>query len=342
MPLPFALLVALAITLAGCVPTRAMVRAPLGTPLRVGVVTPATGANAAGYRALAELGLREAERDLGVRASVAGPKAPDGYARGLADFAEDGYDLVVAIGSPLERATWEVARQFPDTRFAIVDGAPEDDRSGTGDLPNVANLLFAENEAGYIVGVIAGTMAHERVGAAIHDTVCAMGDVAVPRTDRFIAGFRDAVNTVSPTTRVLVAYSNRLDDQGRAREIGLGHISQGCDILFDVGGGTGYIAAAAEKGVYAIGANVDRAPAAPASVIASAVKRVDRAVYAIVKDLREGRFAPGDALFDAARDGVGYGTLGAAVPPSAKIAADQALADMASRRITPRSDPGRP
>ncbi|MFN2519939.1 MAG: BMP family protein [Candidatus Limnocylindria bacterium] len=335
-------LVSATLALAACAPTRAVVVPERGgVPLRVGIVT-AGGAAAAGYASLAEGGRFEAERDLGVITSVSDVTEPEEYARGLADFAEGGYDLVVAVGPPFEHATWQVARQFPDVRFALVDGAPEDDRSGTEDLPNVSNLMFAENEAGYLAGTIAGAMAHERVGSAIHDTVCAMGDVAVPRTDRFIAGFRDAVNTISPTTRVLVTYSNGPGDQARALEIGLEHVSQGCDILFDVAVGTGYIAAASAKGVYAIGAGWDRSGFAPETVIASAVKRVDRAIYATVKELRDGRFTPRDVLFDASRDGVGYGTLGSAVPASARAAVDQAIADIRIGRIKPKSDLGRP
>ncbi len=335
-------LVSAALALAACAPTRAVVVPERGgAPLRVGIVT-AGGAAEAGYASLAEAGRLDAERDLGVITSVSDVKVPEEYARWLADFAEGGYDLVVAVGPPLERATWQVARQFPAVRFALVDGAPEDDRSGTANLPNVSNLLFAENEAGYLAGTIAGTMAHERVGSAIHDTVCAMGDIAVPKTDRFIAGFRDAVNTISPTTRVLVAYSNGPGDQARALQIGLEHVSQGCDILFDVAADTGYIAAASAKGAYAIGAGWDRSAAAPDTVVASAVKRVDRAIYATVKGLREGRFTAGDDLFDASRDGIGYGTLGSAVPASARAAADQALADMKVGRIKPKTDLGRP
>ncbi len=337
-----AAMVALAVLAAGCRPATVVVSERDGAPLRVGVVTAAAGSNEPRYNALADLGRLDAEHDLGVRTSLADPKVPDDYARGLADFAEDGYDLVIAVGAPLEHATWQVAKQFPEIRFAIVDGAPEDDRSGTEDLPNVANLLFAENEAGYLVGVIAGTMAHEKVGSAIHDTVCSLGDVAVPRTDRFIAGFEDAVNTVSPTTRILLAYSNDLQDQKRATEIGLEHLAQGCDILFEVASGGGYIAAAQQKNAYAIGADADRSPSAPGTVIASAVKRVDRAIYGMVKDLREGRFKAGDTVLDASRDGIGYGVLGTVVPASARAAADQALADLKDGTIKAKTDIARP
>ncbi|MDP9264853.1 MAG: BMP family ABC transporter substrate-binding protein [Chloroflexota bacterium] len=330
--------VLVAALLAACGPSKGVISETAGAPLRVGIVTVVTGSNDAGYNALADLGRLDAERDLGVRTSLAESNSPDDYARGIADFAEDGYDLVIAVGVPLENATWRVAKQFPTVRFAIVDGAPEDDKSGTENLPNVANLLFAENEAGYLVGVIAATMAHDRVGSAIHDAVCSMGDIAVPRTDRFIAGYQHAVNAVSPTTRILNGYSNDLADPQKATEIGLDHIAQGCDILFQVAAGNGYTEAAGRKGVYALGIDWDRSASTPGTVIASAVKRVDRAVYATVKDLREGRFKAGDNLFDASKDGIGYGTLAPIVPASARAAADQALADIKSGRIKPKAD----
>lgn len=331
-----------AAVLASCAPNRAPVHETARAPLRVAVVTAPAGPGQSGYNALADQGRLEAESEFGVRTTLAASAAPEDHVRTLADFAEGGYDLVIAVGVPMENATWQVARQFPGVRFAIVDGAPLDDKSGTQNLPNVANLLFAENEAGYLVGVVAGSLAHEKVGSAIHDTVCAMGDIAVPRTDRFIAGFVDAVNTASPTTRILLGYSNDLLDQQRSTEIGAEHIAQGCDILFQVAAGDGYIEAARQKNVYAIGIDFDRRDVAPETVIASAVKRVDRAVRATVRDLRDGAFRPGDNVFDASKDGIGYGTLGAAVPTTARAAADQALADIKSGTIKPKKDVARP
>ncbi|MDO8562255.1 MAG: BMP family ABC transporter substrate-binding protein, partial [Candidatus Limnocylindria bacterium] len=104
------------------------------------------------------------------------------------------------------------------------------------------------------------------------------------------------------------------------------------------GSGLGYIAAAKEKGVYAIGVDADQADVAPATVITSALKRVNKAVYDTIKAVKDGKFVAGSQTFNAANDGVGYGKLATVVPANAKAAADQALADIKSGKIKPKTE----
>jgi basic membrane protein A len=183
-------------------------------------------------------------------------------------------------------------------------------------------------------------MAKNKVGKAIHNTVCSMGGIPIPPVDRYMAGYQDAIKTISPTTTILIGYSNDFVDQQKGKEVGLNHISKNCDILFQVAGGSGlgYIAAAKEKGVYAIGVDVDQIEVAPGTVITSAIKRVDKAVYDTSKAVKDGSFKAGDNSFNASNDGVGYGKVDAIVPADAKAAADKALADIKSGAIKPKTD----
>src|SRR5438094_9806392 len=137
----------------------------------------------------------------------------------------------------MQNAAWKVATQFPNVKFAIIDGAPANDKGDTANLPNVANLFFKEQEAGYLVGVIAATMAKNKVGAATHNTVCSMGGIPIPPVDRYIAGYQDAVKTVSPTTKIINGYSNDFVDQQKGVEVGKSRIAQACDILFQLPAG---------------------------------------------------------------------------------------------------------
>src|SRR5438270_126378 len=129
-------------------------------------------------------------------------------------------------------------------------------------------------------------------------------------------------------------------DQQKGKEVGLNHISKNCDILFQVAGGSGlgYIAAAKEKGVYAIGVDVDQIDVAPGTVITSAMKRVDKAVYDTSNAVKSGSFKAGDNFFSATNDGIAYGKLDPVVPADAKAAADKALADIKSGAIKPKTD----
>ena len=309
-----------------------------GSSIKVGLVTDVGGLNDKSFNALANQGRLDAQSQLGVSTSVIESKKQEDYVPNLTTFAQQNYDLVIAVGFLMTNATWKVAKQFPNVKFAIIDGAPANDKGDTENLPNVANLFFKEQEAGYVVGVVAGLMAKNKVGKATHNTVCSMGGIPIPPVDHYIAGYQDAVKTVNPSATILNGYSNDFVDQAKGKEVGLNHISKNCDILFQVAGGSGlgYIAAAKEKGVYAIGVDADQKDAAPGTVITSALKRVNKAVLDTSKAVKDGKYKSGDNFFSAANDGVGYGTLDPAVPADIKSAADQALADIKSGKITPK------
>ena len=309
-----------------------------GAHPRIGLVTDVGGLNDKSFNSLADKGRKDAESQLIVTTSVTESKQQADYVPNLTKYAQDKYDLVIGVGFLMQNAIWKVAKQFPNVKFAIIDGAPQDDGGKTENLPNVANLFFKEQEAGYVVGVIAATMAKNKVGAATHSTVCSMGGIPIPPVDRYIAGYQDAVKTVSPTTKILNGYSNDFVDQQKGLEVGKSHIAQGCDILFQVAGGSGlgYIQAAKAAGVYAIGVDADQSSVAPGTVITSALKKVDVAVFQTIRSIRLDAFKAGDNSFNAANDGVGFGTLDKVVPADAKAAATQALADIKSGKITPK------
>jgi basic membrane protein A len=305
---------------------------------KIGLVTDVGGLNDKSFNSLADKGRKDAQAQLDVDTSVTESKQQADYVPNLTKYAQDKYDLVIGVGFLMQNAVWKVAKQFPTVKFAIIDGAPQDDAGKTENLPNVANLFFKEQEAGYVVGVIAGFMAKNKVGAATHNTVCSMGGIPIPPVDRYIAGYQDAVKTVSPTTKIINGYSNDFVDQQKGLEVGKAQIAQGCDILFQVAGGSGlgYIQAAKAAGVYAIGVDADQISVAPGTVITSALKKVDVAVFQTIRSVRLATFKAGDNIFNAANDGVGFGTLDKVVPADAKAAATQALADIKSGKITPK------
>src|SRR5437660_10016896 len=309
-------------------------------PIQVGLVTDVGGLNDKSFNQAANTGRLNAEKDFGLKTSVIESKKQEDYVPNLTTFAQQNYDLVIAVGILMQNAAWKVAKQFPNVKFAIIDGAPANEPGNAENLPNVANLFFKEQEAGYLVGVIAATMAKNKIGKAIHNTVCSMGGIPIPPVDHYIAGYQDAIKTISPTTTILNGYSNDFVDQQKGKEVGLNHISKNCDILFQVAGGSGlgYIAAAKQQGVYAMGAAVDRMDVAPGTVITSAIKRVDKAVYDTSKSVKDNSFKAGDNFFSATNDGVGYGKLDSVVPADAKVEADKALADIKSGAIKPKTD----
>lgn len=311
----------------------------LGGGISVGLVTDVGGLDDKSFNTLANKGLEDAKKDLGVTGRVIESKEQANYVPNLTQFAQQNTGLTVAVGFLMTNSTWKVAKQFPNAKFAIVDGAPANDQEKTENLTNVANLFFHEQEAGYLVGVVAGEMLKGKVGkAGSGNTACAMGGIPIPPVDKFIAGYQEALEKYG--AKVLVGYSQSFTDQQKGKEIGLQHISQGCSVLFQVAGGSGlgYIQAAKEKNVYAIGVDADQAFVAPETVLTSALKRVDKAVFETIRAVKDNKFKAGDNFFNAGNDGVGLGVLHKDVPASARAAAEQALKDIKDGKIKPRTE----
>src|SRR5207237_3855758 len=273
-------------------------------PIQVGLVTDVGGLNDKSFSQAANTGRLNAEKDFGLKTSVIESKKQEDYLPNLTTFAQQNYDLVIAVGFLMQTAAWTVAKQFPNVKFAIIDGAPADAAGNTANLPNVANLFFKEQEAGYLVGVIAATMAKNKVGKATHNTLCSMGGIPIPPVDHYIAGYQDAIKTIDPSATIINGYSNDFVDQQKGKEVGLNHISKNCDILFQVAGapGPGYIAAAKEKGVYAIGVDVDQTDVAPGTGITSAIERGHNAAYDTAKSLKDNSVKVCDNIFSATND----------------------------------------
>ena len=273
---------------------------------RIAVVTDLGGLNDRGFNALANQGLERAEAELGVEGRVFISKSANDYVPNLTRAARDGYDLVIANGFPMGDALANVAAGFPDTRFAIIDlpwsaleGAPQ----------NTCGLVFAEQEAGYLVGVAAATVAD---GGAVG----AVGGQEVPAVVAFLAGYRAAAKATDASMRVLEGYSQDFVDQAKCKELAL-EPDRG-RLEGRVRGRRGLrprcLQAAKDRSLWGIGVDSDQSFLGP-HILTSATKKVDVAVFDTVTSVLDGKFSGGgDTLFDVANGGVGYGKISADAP----------------------------
>jgi basic membrane protein A len=279
---------------------------PATSDLRVAVVTDLGGLNDRGFNSLANQGLQRAKSELGVEGRVFISKAANDYVPNLTRAARDGYDLVIGNGFLMGDALATVASRFPETSFAIIDfpwaaleGAPE----------NARGLVFAEQEAGYLAGVAAATVAEPAV-------VSAVGGQAVPAVVAFLAGYEAGAKATDPAVRVAQAYSEDFIDQAKCKEIALNQISQGSAVVFAAAGGCGLgaLQAAQDRDRWGIGVDSDQSFLGP-HILTSATKKVDVAVFETVEAVQDGSFEGGaDTLFDVANGGVGYGKVSPNAP----------------------------
>lgn len=269
---------------------------------KVGLVTDVGGINDHSFNQLAYQGLEKAGKDLGVTVNVIQSKQMTDYVPNLTNFAQQKYNLVIAVGFLMHDAVEQVSKQFPDTKFMIID-------SDITDRPNVSSAMFKTEQCGYLVGVMAGLMEKEKNSRLNNQNVVGVvGGMQIPPVDSYIAGFQQGVKAVNPDTKVLLNYTDNFNDPAAGKQMALTQISQGADIVFHVAGGTGdgVIKAADEKSVYAIGVDADQNYMAPNTVMTSALKKVDVATYDIIKDTLNNNFKSGIVYFDLSNDGVGF------------------------------------
>jgi len=302
----------------------------------VGLVTDIGGLNDKSFNHLAYVGLGEAEALYHVKGQVIESKSPSDYIPNLTNFAQRHTQLTIAVGFLMEGAIYTVAKQYPGQKFAIIDGAPVNAKQVTVNLKNVANLFFKEQESGYLVGVIAGLMEKNHVGAATHNTIGVVGGLSIPSVNRYIAGYYAGARKVDPGIKILLGYSQTFTNQAAAHAIGLSQIGRGADILFQVDGGAGlgYLAAAQQRGKYGIGVDADQAYLGN-YVLTSALKKVDQAVSLTVRDALRGHFKSGDHRFTLATSSTGFGKVSPLVPASIVAQANQYRALIASGKIVP-------
>jgi basic membrane protein A len=299
------------------------------TPMKVAVVTDIGGLNDKGFNALAYKGLQDAESEYGVEGRVFISKSSADYVPNLSTAARQGFDLIIAVGFLMGDPTAAVAKEFPDSKFAIVDvSAP-----GLKDEPqNVRGIVFAEQEAGCLAGVAAATVSQS-------GTISSVGGLKIPPVDAFIAGYQDCAKQVNPDIRTLNAYSQDFVAQDKCKEVALNQIDQGSDVVFQVAGqcGLGAITAAAEKSVWGIGVDNDQAFLGP-QVLTSATKKVDVGVFQTIGLVKDDEFEGGvDGLFNVENEGVGYGEVSAEAPDRDELIAvlDEWAEKIASGEVTP-------
>jgi basic membrane protein A len=300
-------------------------RAHAASTFKVGLVTDIGGLNDHGFNHLAYVGLQQAEHQLGVQGTVLQSSTNADYLPNLEKLAAAGDNLIVTNGFLMQNATIQVAKLYPHIHFAMIDVDAVGSGTGANANPqapkNDEGLLFREQQPGYLVGYLAGLYAK----AHHYKTIGDVGGDNIGPVTRYIAGYYAGAAKADPGIKILTGFSKDFVDQSKCEEIALHQIQQGSKVEFQVAGqcGLGVIAAAKAQHVQAIGVDADQNYIAPSTVLTSALKRVNKAVFDAIKGLKAGKFTPGkDTYNDITNGGIGYGIIDAAGKPFAsKLAA---------------------
>jgi len=279
--------------------------------LKVGLAFDIGGRGDQSFGTAAAVGLDKAKSELGITAREA--QAIQGEPESAKEerlrlLAQSGLNPVIAVGFAYGPSLAKVAKEFPQTKFGIIDDA-------FAMAPNIANLTFAENEGSYLVGA-AGALKSKTGNIGF------IGGVQVPLIKKFQAGYEAGAKAIKPGIKVQVKYLTQppdlsgFGDPAKAKIAAEGMYQNGADVIYTAAGGSGAgtFAAAKAAGKSAIGVDSDQAKTADANVrdiiITSMIKRVDVAVFAFIKSVNDGQFKAGQTVYDLKAGGVDYSTTG--------------------------------
>lgn len=288
-------------------------------------------------------GLKKAEDELGVKGAEAEPSEGEGDAdkvQRLTALARAGNNPVIGVGFAYAPAIEKVAKAYPKTTFGLID-----DTSKTG--PNIANLVFNEEQGSYLAGVAAAK-------ASKTGTVGFIGGVEVPLIKKFEAGFAQGVKDTNPKAKVLVQYLTQppnfdgfsKPDLGKAAAEG--QLDKGADVIYAAAGlaGSGAIEAASAAGKWAIGVDSDQynQPGLASykdAILTSVTKDVSDSVFNVIKSVQDGKPQSGEVRYGLATDGVALADSNPKYKEMTDLiaAVDKAKKDIIDGKITVKTAP---
>jgi basic membrane protein A len=264
---------ACAFALGGCVRSHPH---PRPGQLTLAMVTDVGGLGDKSFNDSAYRGLQRSESGLGAYIKVLQSKSAADYQPNLTVLSEARFDMIYAIGFLMSDDLGQVAQQFPDQRYAIIDAVVP--------KPNVISVTFKEEDGSFLAGAIAAMVSKTHHVAFI-------GGMDIPLIRKFEAGYIAGVHEIDPAARVDVKYAGSFDDVPTGKELANLLFNDGADIVYTAAGkvGLGAIDAARTRppGYYIIGVDNNQDALAPGKILTSMVKHVDVAVYDIAKAVQD-------------------------------------------------------
>ena len=213
------------------------------------------------------------------------------------NMARRGAQIVVGIGFAQASGIEKVAREFPKTKFVIIDGVV--------DLPNVQSIVFKEHEGSFLVGMAAAM-------ASKTGKIGFVGGMDIPLIRKFALGYEEGAKYVNPKIEIFQNMTGTTpaawNDPTRGGELARSQFDRGADVVYAAAGATGLgvLQAAKDNRKLAIGVDSNQNHIHPGTVLTSMIKRVDLAVYDALKTAKAGTWKPGRRAIGVADNGVGY------------------------------------
>jgi basic membrane protein A and related proteins len=260
----------------------------------------------------------------------------------IVNLADQGFNLIIGVGFAFSEGIAEIAPDYPDQNFAIVDGFAN---AVNEELTNVADLTFKEHEGSYLVGIAAGMTTETNTVGFLG------GQEGTGLIEKFQAGYEAGVQSVCPDCEILVEYigdsTQAFVDPTRGEALSASMYDDGADIIYHAAGqsGLGLFAAAADADQWAIGVDSDQYevlsdnPEQQQHILTSMLKRVDTAVFDAIAQAVDGSFEPGFQVFGLAEEGVDYADSNPDLSDEIKAEMDTAKEAIIAGEITVPEEP---
>jgi basic membrane protein A len=240
-------------------------------------------------------------------------------------------DLVIGVGFIFSSDVDAVAHDYPNVHFACVDYAP----GKGGPPPNVAGLVFREEQGSFLVGAVAGMLSKtHQVGF--------VGGMVTPLIRKFEVGYEAGVKATCESCVVHSAYAgttpDAFKDPAKGKALAISETAAGADVLYHASGSTGHgvFEGARDARAMAIGVDADQYDEMPGTVVTSMIKRMDVTVFEVIKSVVAGKFEGGMHVFGIAEGAIDYvheGPHAAAIPAAVKARVEELKQDIVAGRI---------
>lgn len=343
-------LVALSMALTAC-----GAKATPATALKIGVVTDVGQLEDKSFNQASYEGGKAAAEKLGATFDVIVTQNISDYKQNIQTFVDQGFNIIITVGFLIGTDTTIAAKANPNITFIGVDqgvcvdetGAPDATFGCKGDaaklLPNYQGIVFAEEQAGYLAGIVAASLS--KTG-----TIGAIGGTNVPAVVAYNAGYVAGAKSVNPDIKTLYQEANPdpakgFNDPATGKAIAQQFIGQGADVLFQIAGltGQGVLEAVCDAGIYGIGVDVDQVATLPnlsKCIVTSAEKKLKDTIQAVTESVAAGTFQAGTVSYNAASTPPAIGLApyhdnASLITPEIQALLDAAMADMKSGKLAP-------
>ena len=265
---------------------------------KIGMISDTGGVNDESFNQSTWEGLQQAQEKYGkdkVQVKYVESSQEADYTPNIETFVEEDLDLIIGVGYKMAGAIEEASKNYPDVQFEIIDHSYEKQPE------NVTSLIYEDNTAAYLAGLVAAKKTET-------NKVAFIGGIKSATLDKFEYGFRAGVKAANPNCELTVRYLNSFSDSALAKSVANQMHKDGVDVIYTAAGaaGTGAIEAAKENNKMAIGVDVDQSPLAPDNIISSTMKNVNVSIVNLVGEILEDNYQGGQVIVNTlASGGVG-------------------------------------